>query len=123
AVRDFEDNPDNKLLLLSLRAGGVGLNLTAASYVFHFDHWWNPAVEAQAEDRAHLIGQVRPVQIYSYLCANTVEERVASILAHKRKMFSDVVEGVFAARATSARASGADGGGDQHLTAHPTCRK
>src|SRR6185312_1022894 len=94
AVRDFEDNPDNKLLLLSLRAGGVGLNLTAASYVFHFDHWWNPAVEAQAEDRAHLIGQVRPVQIYSYLCANTVEERVASILAHKRKMFSDDVEGV-----------------------------
>ncbi len=93
-IREFERTHDRKLLLLSLRVGGVGLNLTAASYVFHFDRWWNPAVETQAEDRAHRIGQVRPVHVYSYLCANTVEERVATILAEKRQLFADVVDGV-----------------------------
>jgi SNF2 family DNA or RNA helicase len=60
-IREFERNHDRKLLLLLLRAGGIGLNLTTASYVFHFDRWWNPAVETQAEDRTHRIGQVRPV--------------------------------------------------------------
>jgi SNF2 family DNA or RNA helicase len=93
-IREFERNHNRKLLLLSLRAGGVGLNLTAASYVFHFDRWWNPAVETQAEDRTHRIGQARPVHVYSYLCANTVEERVATILAEKRQLFADVVDGV-----------------------------
>jgi len=93
-IREFERTCDRKLLLLSLRAGGVGLNLTAASYVFHFDRWWNPAVESQAEDRTYRIGQARPVHVYSYLCANTVEERVATILAQKRQLFADVVDGV-----------------------------
>ena len=78
----------------SPRAGGVGLNLTAASYVFHFDRWWNPAVESQAEDRAHRIGQIRPVHVYSYLSVATVEERVSAILAEKRQLFADVVDGV-----------------------------
>lgn len=93
-IGEFDRNQDRKVLLLSLRAGGVGLNLTAASYVFHFDRWWNPAVETQAEDRAYRIGQVRPVHVYSYLCANTVEERIATILAGKRQLFADVVDGV-----------------------------
>jgi SNF2 family DNA or RNA helicase len=93
-IREFERTHDRKLLLLSLRVGGVGLNLTEASYVFHFDRWWNPAMETQAEDRTHRIGQVRPVHVYSYLCANTVEERVATILAEKRQLFADVVDGV-----------------------------
>ncbi|MGD0076129.1 MAG: DEAD/DEAH box helicase [Candidatus Binataceae bacterium] len=93
-IQEFERTHDRKLLLLSLRVGGVGLNLTAASYVFHFDRWWNPAVETQAEDRTHRIGQVRPVHVYSYLCANTVEERVATILAEKRQLFADIVDGV-----------------------------
>ena len=62
--------------------------------MFHFDRWWNPAVETQAEDRTHRIGQVRPVHVYSYLCSNTVEERVADILEQKRQLFADVVDGV-----------------------------
>jgi SNF2 family DNA or RNA helicase len=93
-IREFERNHDRKVLLLSLRAGGIGLNLTTASYVFHFDRWWNPAVERQAEDRTHRIGQVRPVHVYAYLCTNTVEERIAAILAEKRQLFDDLVEGV-----------------------------
>ncbi len=93
-IKQFEAEHERKLLLLSLRVGGVGLNLTAASYVFHFDRWWNPAVETQAEDRTHRIGQVRPVHVYSYLCSNTVEERVADILEQKRQLFADVVDGV-----------------------------
>jgi non-specific serine/threonine protein kinase len=82
------------LLLLSLRAGGVGLNLTSASYVFHFDRWWNPAVETQAEDRAHRIGQTRPVHTYAYLCEDTIEERIQEILIEKRALFADIVDGV-----------------------------
>jgi len=93
-IREFEQMPERKLLLLSLRVGGVGLNLSGASYVFHFDRWWNPAVEIQAEDRTHRIGQVRPVHVYSYICANTVEERVATILTEKRQLFADLVDGV-----------------------------
>ncbi|MFZ1413251.1 MAG: DEAD/DEAH box helicase [Defluviicoccus sp.] len=93
-VREFERNDNRRLMLLSLRAGGVGLNLTAASYVFHFDRWWNPAVETQGEDRAYRIGQTRTVTVYAYLCANTVEERIAAILADKRQLFTDLVEGV-----------------------------
>lgn len=93
-IARFERDHSAKLLLLSLRAGGVGLNLTAASYVFHFDRWWNPAVESQADDRVHRIGQVRPVHVYSYLSVATVEERVAAILAEKRQLFADVVDGV-----------------------------
>src|SRR5262249_17956939 len=93
-IREFESSDDRRLLLLSLRTGGIGLNLTSASYVFHFDRWWNPSVETQAEDRAHRIGQVRPVHVYSYLCANTVEERIAAMLSQKRRLFADLVDGV-----------------------------
>jgi SNF2 family DNA or RNA helicase len=90
----FQRDPTHRLLILSLRAGGVGLNLTAASQVFHFDRWWNPAVETQAEDRAHRIGQRLPVHVHAYLSSGTIEERVAEILAGKRALFDDVVEGV-----------------------------
>ena len=82
------------VMILSLRAGGTGLNLTSASRVIHFDRWWNPAVETQAEDRVHRIGQTRPVEVFAYLSADTVEERIARILDDKRVLFADWVDGV-----------------------------
>jgi len=93
-LAEFERDPRRHLLILSLRAGGVGLNLTSASHVFHFDRWWNPAVETQAEDRAHRIGQHRPVHVYAYTCTDTIEERIEEILLEKRALFSDVIDGV-----------------------------
>ena len=66
---------------MSLRAGGLGLNLTAANHVFHFDRWWNPAVEDQASDRAHRIGQTRVVQVHKMVCAGTIEERIDELIA------------------------------------------
>jgi SNF2 family DNA or RNA helicase len=88
----FERDPTRKLMLLSLRAAGVGLNLTAASYVFHFDRWWNPATESQAEDRTHRIGQLRSVQVYAYVCTDTIEERIEQVLEAKRNLFADIVD-------------------------------
>jgi SNF2 family DNA or RNA helicase len=82
------------VLVLSLRAGGVGLNLTAASLVFHFDRWWTAAVEAQAEDRAHRMGQQRPVQVFTYVTPNTVESRIAEIIARKRALADLFVDGI-----------------------------
>jgi SNF2 family DNA or RNA helicase len=81
-------------MVLSLRAGGVGLNLTSASHVFHFDRWWNPAVESQAEDRTYRIGQSRPVHVYAYLCSDTIEERIEEIILEKRAVFSDIIDAV-----------------------------
>ena len=81
-------------LILSLRAGGVGLNLQSASYVFHLDRWWNPAIEDQAESRAHRLGQPYPVTAFRYVCANTIEERIEAILRDKRQIFKEVVEDV-----------------------------
>ena len=94
ALASFERDPSRRVMVLSLRAGGTGLNLTAASRVIHFDRWWNPAVETQAEDRVHRIGQTRPVEVFAYLCADTVEERIAKILEEKRALFSDLIDGV-----------------------------
>ncbi len=79
-------------LILSLRAGEQGLNLQCASYVFHFDRWWNPALERQAEDRAHRIGQPSPVNVYRYLMADTIEQRIARLLREKEALFARVVE-------------------------------
>ena len=90
----FERDPDRRLMLISLRAGGVGLNLTCASAVFHFDRWWNPAVERQAEDRAHRMGQTRPVQVFTYQTPGTIEERIGAILAEKAAIFDRVVDGI-----------------------------
>ena len=85
-VREFQEDPECRLFLISLKAGGVGLNLTAADYVFLLDPWWNPAVEQQAIDRAHRIGQTRPVVAYRLLTRDTVEERVAALQETKREL-------------------------------------
>jgi SNF2 family DNA or RNA helicase len=93
-VQRFKADPTHHVMILSLRAGGLGLNLQDASYVFHFDRWWNPAVERQAEDRSHRIGQTYPVHVYAYVCADTIEERIASLLQRKQVLFDELVDGV-----------------------------
>jgi SNF2 family DNA or RNA helicase len=78
-----------------LQTGAEGLNLQMASYVFHFDRWWNPARERQAEGRSHRLGQARPVvHVYTYVCENTIEERIDAALANKQRLFDEVVDGV-----------------------------
>ncbi len=79
------------IFLLSLKAGGTGLNLTRASHVFHFDRWWNPAVENQATDRAFRIGQTRNVQVHKYVCAGTLEEKIDEMIERKREIAETVV--------------------------------
>ena len=81
------------LFLISLRAGGQGLNLTAADYVIHLDPWWNPAVEDQASDRAHRIGQTRPVTIYRLVTRNTIEEKIVDLHRAKRDLAENLLEG------------------------------
>ena len=81
------------VFLLSLKAGGFGLNLTAADYVIHLDPWWNPAAEMQASDRAHRIGQTRPVTIYRMVASGTLEEGVLAMQQHKREIFAGVLDG------------------------------
>ncbi|OYT70878.1 MAG: helicase SNF2 [Chloracidobacterium sp. CP2_5A] len=90
-VERFQSDPDCKLFLISLRAGGQGLNLTAAEYVFLLDPWWNPAVEAQAIDRAHRIGQTRPVFAYRLIVKGTVEEKVLELQATKRELADAII--------------------------------
>jgi hypothetical protein len=85
-VERFQNDPDCKLFLISLKAGGVGLNLTAAEYVFLLDPWWNPAVEAQAIDRTHRIGQTKPVFAYRIIAKDTVEEKVLELQNTKRNL-------------------------------------
>ena len=79
------------VFLLSLKAGGVGMNLTGADFVVHLDPWWNPAVEDQATDRAHRIGQTRPVTIVRLVTGGTIEEKVLALHGAKRKLYDDVV--------------------------------
>jgi len=93
-MRKFKENPEHKVLVLSLRAGGQGLNLQNASYVFHFDRWWNPAVERQAEDRAHRLGQTWSGHVYRYILAGTIEERIDQVLREKQLLFDELVDGV-----------------------------
>ena len=85
-VERFQTDPSCRLFLISLKAGGLGLNLTAAEYVFLLDPWWNPAVEAQAIDRAHRIGQARHVFAYRLIARDTVEERVVDLQQSKRRL-------------------------------------
>lgn len=85
-VDDFQNNPDSHILLVSLKAGGTGLNLTAASVVIHYDLWWNPAVESQASDRAWRIGQQRDVLVYRFVTEGTFEERINEMLTEKRRI-------------------------------------
>ncbi len=92
AVDRFQAGPDIPIFLLSLKAGGTGLNLTGADTVVHFDPWWNPAAEAQATDRAHRIGQQRVVTSYKLIVAGTVEEKVLALQAEKRALLAGVFE-------------------------------
>ncbi len=94
AISTFKSNASHGVLILSVRAGGVGLNLQAASYVFHLDRWWNPAVERQAEDRTHRMGQVMPVTVFKYVCEGTIEERIRDILHEKQKLYDEVIDDV-----------------------------
>ena len=92
AVEDFQAG-NGDLFLLSLKAGGCGLNLTAADYVIHLDPWWNPAVEDQASDRAHRIGQQRPVTVYRLVIQNTIEEKMLNMHKSKRDLASELLSG------------------------------
>jgi len=89
-VERFQDG-HVPVFLLSLRAGGTGLNLTRADHVIHYDRWWNPAVEAQATDRAHRIGQTRPVQVHRLIAEGTIEDRIAAMLQAKRELADAVL--------------------------------
>ena len=91
-VDKFQQPDGPPVFLISLKAGGYGLNLTAADTVVHFDPWWNPAVEAQATDRAHRIGQTRPVTVYRLLTRGTVEEKVVRLQAKKRELATAIDE-------------------------------
>ncbi|HEY3384611.1 MAG TPA: DEAD/DEAH box helicase [Vicinamibacterales bacterium] len=92
-VRQFQDDERVPFFVLSLKAGGTGLNLTSASHVVHFDRWWNPAVEDQATDRAFRIGQTRNVLVHKFVCRGTVEERIDELIASKRGLARDLLEG------------------------------
>jgi superfamily II DNA or RNA helicase len=91
-VDRFQQDPSCRLFLISLKAGGTGLNLTAAEYVFLLDPWWNPAVEAQAIDRTHRIGQTRPVFAYRLVAKETVEERILELQSHKRALADEILD-------------------------------
>jgi SNF2 family DNA or RNA helicase len=82
---------DLPIFILSLKAGGTGLNLTAANHVFHFDRWWNPAVENQATDRAFRIGQRRRVQVHKFICTGTLEEKIDEMIERKKEIAEQVV--------------------------------
>ena len=90
-VKRFQEDDDCKLFLISLKAGGNGLNLTAADYVFILDPWWNPAVEAQAIDRAHRMGQTKSVMAYRMICENTVEEKILVLQQSKRDLADAII--------------------------------
>jgi non-specific serine/threonine protein kinase len=90
-VRKFceEDIP---YIVLSLRAGGVGLNLTPANHVIHFDRWWNPAVENQATDRAFRIGQTKNVLVHKLICTGTLEEKIDTLIEEKRSLAENLID-------------------------------
>lgn len=90
-VDRFQNDPGTPFFLISLKAGGFGLNLTAADYVLHIDPWWNPAVEMQASDRAHRIGQDKPVFIYKFIARDTVEEKILELQARKRELVEQLI--------------------------------
>ncbi|KAK7261117.1 hypothetical protein RIF29_27421 [Crotalaria pallida] len=109
ATKRFNDDPDCKIFLMSLKAGGVALNLTVASHaeafgsfvvsfvgrgqVFVMDPWWNPAVERQAQDRIHRIGQHKPIRIVKFIIENTIEERILKLQEKKELVFEGIIDG------------------------------
>ena len=92
-VKRFQEDELTPFFVLSLKAGGAGLNLTAASHVIHFDRWWNPAVENQATDRAFRIGQQRNVLVHKFVCRGTIEDRIDQLIESKQQLVKDVLEG------------------------------
>ena len=92
-VAQFQDDETVPFFVLSLKAGGSGLNLTAASHVIHFDRWWNPAVENQATDRAFRIGQRKNVLVHKFICRGTIEEKIDQMIESKRQLSDDLIEG------------------------------
>ena len=90
-VDAFQRDDGPPFFVLSLKAGGTGLNLTAASHVIHFDRWWNPAVENQATDRAFRIGQKRNVMVHKFICRGTLEERIHDVIASKSALAEDLL--------------------------------
>ena len=92
-VQKFQEGSEPSIFLLSLKAGGQGLNLTKASYVFHLDPWWNPAVENQASDRTHRIGQRQKVSIMRLLMRHTIEEKMMELKRQKLELYHAVLEG------------------------------
>ncbi len=92
-IKKFQTDPGYKFFVLTVRAGGQGITLTKAEHVVHFDRWWNPAVEAQATDRAHRIGQKNQVHVHTLMCKGTIEERVAELLESKRALAERLLSG------------------------------
>jgi superfamily II DNA or RNA helicase len=92
AVDRFQKELACRLLVATQKTGGIGLNLVAGNYVFHFDHWWNPATARQAEDRVHRIGQTKDVFVYHFWTEGTVEERIYGILERKQRLYSEVID-------------------------------
>jgi len=90
-VQSFQDDETVPFFVLSLKAGGSGLNLTAASHVVHFDRWWNPAVENQATDRAFRIGQKKNVLVHKFVCRGTVEEKIDTLIEAKKNLSVDLL--------------------------------
>ena len=90
-VKAFQNDPAIPFFVLSVKAGGVGLNLTAANHVVHFDRWWNPAVENQATDRAFRIGQERNVMVHKFACEGTVEEKIDALIASKQALSERII--------------------------------
>jgi len=88
---DAFNGGENSIFLISLKAGGTGLNLTSADIVIHFDPWWNPAVEDQATDRAHRIGQENVVEVIKIIAKGTIEEKILVLQENKKKLISDVM--------------------------------
>lgn len=90
-VDTFQNNPQIPFFLISLKAGGLGLNLTAADYVIHIDPWWNPAVEMQATDRTHRIGQDKPVFVYKLITRDSVEEKIVQLQEKKKELVEQLI--------------------------------
>ncbi|MEJ2053996.1 MAG: C-terminal helicase domain-containing protein [Calditrichaceae bacterium] len=90
-VNEFQEDENVQIFLISLKAGGTGLNLTAADYVIHYDPWWNPAVEMQATDRAYRIGQTRKVFAYKMISKDSVEEKIVKLQNKKRDLVNSLI--------------------------------
>jgi SNF2 family DNA or RNA helicase len=90
-IRDFQDSTHPSAFILSLKAGGTGLNLTRANHVFHYDRWWNPAVENQATDRAFRIGQKKNVMVHKFICTGTLEEKIDALMSKKSLLTDEII--------------------------------